>query len=77
MDWLFILLLSVALGVVLVMWDAKSWDAGAVHWPDSGSVFHEPAAKLSALPPGTGQTNRPEHLIRTESWQMRAQARAL
>jgi hypothetical protein len=26
MDWLFILLLWVALGVVLVMWDAKSWE---------------------------------------------------
>ena len=33
MDWLFILLLWVALGVVLVMWDAKSWDA--VHRPDN------------------------------------------
>ena len=33
MDWLFILLLWVALGVVLVMWDAKSWHA--VHRPDN------------------------------------------
>ena len=31
MDWLFILLLWVALGVGLVMWDAIGWDA--VHRP--------------------------------------------
>jgi hypothetical protein len=31
MDWLFILVLWVAVGVSLVMWDAKRWDA--VHRP--------------------------------------------
>jgi hypothetical protein len=28
MDWLFILVLWVAVGVSLVMWDAKRWDSG-------------------------------------------------
>jgi hypothetical protein len=36
MDWLFIFLLLLVVGIGLVMWDAKRWEA--VHRPGAGGA---------------------------------------